>query len=141
MNPCYNDMLFLPHPRSLTRRPMPRIGRAAQFAPFAALSGYDDAVHETARLTDLQAELDTEQLALMDEKLHALLDIIRDQPEITITYFEPDAKKSGGVYLSVTGRIRRVDEVNRQIIFADRTMIAMDSICEIDCSLLPSANE
>ncbi len=136
MNPCYDDILFLPHPRSLNRRPMPRIGRAAQFAPFAALSGYDDAVHETARLTDRQAELDTEQLSLMDEKLHALLDIIRDQPEVTITYFEPDEKKSGGVYLSMTGRIRRVDEVNRQIIFADRTVIAMDSICEIDCSLV-----
>ncbi len=140
MNPCYDDILFLPHPRSLTRRPMPRAGRAAQFAPFAALSGYDDAVNETARLTDRQAEPDTEQLALMDEKLHALLNIIRDQPEITITYFEPDSKKEGGIYLRFTGRIRRVDEINRQIIFTDRTAIRMDRICEIDCSLLPDSN-
>lgn len=141
MNPRYNDMLFMPHPHSLTRRPMTQLGRAAQFAPFAALTGYDDAVHETARLTENQSELDTEQLALMDEKLHALLDIIRDQPEITITYFEPDSQKSGGIHLSITGRIRRVDEVNRQIIFTDRTTIAMDSICEIDCSLQAFANE
>lgn len=141
MNPRYNDMLFMPHPLSLTHRPMTQLGRAAQFAPFAALTGYDDAVHETARLTENQSELDTEQLALMDEKLHALLDIIRDQPEITITYFEPDSQKSGGIHLSITGRIRRVDEVNRQIIFADRTTIAMDSICKIDCSLPVFANE
>ena len=120
---------------------MAQLGRAAQFAPFAALTGYDDAVHETARLTEQQSELDAEQLALLDEKLHALLDIIRDQPEITITYFEPDSRKSGGIYLSITGRIRRVDEVNRQIILADRTTIAMDAICEIDCSLLNASNE
>lgn len=141
MNSCYNDILFLPHPRSLSRRPMPRPGRAAQFAPFAALSGYDGAIEETARLTDRQMEQDEEQLSLMDEKLHALLDIIRDQPEITITFFEPDGKKAGGAYLSITGRIRRVDEINRQIIFADRTIVAMDSICEIDCALLPAANK
>lgn len=137
MNPCYDDLLFLPHPRSMNRRPMPRIGRAAQFAPFAALSGYDDAVQETARLTDCRTEPDTEQLALMNEKIHALLEIIRDQPQITITYFEPDSRKSGGAYLNVTGRIRRVDDINRQIILTDRTVIAMDSICEIDCSLIP----
>ena len=71
----------------------------------------------------------------MDEKLHALLEIIRDQPQVTITFFEPDAKKAGGAYLSVTGRIRRVDEINRQIIFTDRTVIDMDSVCEIDCVL------
>lgn len=141
MTQCYNDILFLPHPHSISHRPMPRIGRAAQFAPFAALTGYEDAVHETARLTDQQAELDAEQLSLMDEKLHALLDIIRDQPEVTILYFEPDSRKNGGSYLSFTGRIRRVDEISRQIIFTDRTAISMDSICEIDCSLILPANE
>ena len=137
MNSYYGDILFLPRHRSNRHPPMPRMGRAAQFAPFAALSGYDDAVHETARLTEAETELDTEQLALMDEKLHALLEIIRDQPEITITFFEPDSQKAGGAYLRVSGRIRRVDEINRQIIFTDRTVIAMDRICEIDCALLP----
>lgn len=131
----YDDILPLPRHRSLRHQPMPRIGRAAQFAPFAALNGYDDAVQETARLTERERAADEDQLALMDERLHALLDVIRDQPEITITFFEPDPHKSGGAYLSITGRIRRVDELNRQIIFTDRTTIAMDSICEIDCSL------
>ena len=131
----YDDIIALPRHRSQRRKPMPRIGRAAQFAPFAALSGYDAAVQETARLTDREREPDEEQLALMDEKLHALQEIIRDQPEITITFFEPDHSKAGGSYLRITGRIRRVDEINRQIILTDRTVIAMDSICEIECSL------
>ena len=136
-DPSYDDIIRLPHPISRRRTPMPRIGRAAQFAPFAALSGYDDAVQETARLTDRLIEQDEESLALMDEKLHALLDVIKDQPEIAITCFEPDEKKAGGSYQRMTGRIRRIDEINRQIILTDRTVIAMDSIFEIDCSLLP----
>ena len=131
----YDDIIRLPHHSSQRRPSMPRIGRAAQFAPFAALSGYEDAVQETARLTDTMTEQDEESLALMNEKLHALLEVIQDQPEITITFFEPDAKKAGGAYLSVTGRIRRVDEINRQIILTDRTVIDMDSVCEIDCVL------
>lgn len=131
----YRDIMILSRPFSRRHSPMPRQNRAAQFAPFAALSGYDSAIAETARLTDREIAADDERLALMDEKIHALLDLIREQPEITITYFEPDSRKSGGAYLSVTGRIRRIDDVNRLIIFADRTTITMDSVCEIDCSL------
>ncbi len=130
----YDDIIHLPRHTSRRRPSMPRIGRAAQFAPFAALSGYDDAVQETARLTDRLIEQDEESLALMNEKLHALLEVIKDQPEISITYFEPDEKKAGGSYQRITGRIRRIDEVNRQIILTDRTTIAMDSIFEIDCT-------
>lgn len=142
MSQSYNDIIALPRHRSRRHQPMPRLGRAAQFAPFAALSGYDAAVQETSRLTERELERDEEGLALMDEKLHALLELIRDQPEITITFFEPDAKKAGGAYLRVSGRIRRIDEINRQIILTDRTVIAMDSIYEIDCSLdaCPSSN-
>jgi len=135
MNGRYDDIIALPHHRSCHRPAMARENRAAQFAPFAALSGYDDAVEETARLTDHAPEFTEEALYLMDEKIHALLDVIRDQPKITITFFEPDPRKEGGAYVSVTGRIRRVDEINRQIILTDRTVIAMDSVCEIDCSL------
>ena len=131
----YDDIIHLPHHTSRRRQAMPRIGRAAQFAPFAALSGYDDAVQETARLTDRLIEQDEESLALMNEKLHALLEVIKDQPEIIITYFEPDEKKAGGSYQRITGRIRRIDEINRLLILADRTAIPMDSIFEIDCAL------
>lgn len=135
MNHRYDDIIGLPRHQSSKHQPMPRSGRAAQFAPFAALSGYDAAVQETARLTERQLEVDEEGLALMNEKLHALLEVIHDQPEITITFFEPDTRKAGGAYISVTGRIRRIDEVRRLIILTDRTEITMDSICQIDCSL------
>ena len=130
----YDDIIHLPHHISRRRPSMPRIGRAAQFTPFAALSGYDNAVEETARLTDRLIEQDEESLALMNEKLHALLDAVKDQPEITITCFVPDEKKAGGSYHRITGRIRRIDEINRQIILTDRTVISMDSVFEIDCT-------
>ena len=135
MNTRYDDIIRLPHPRPLRRAPMSRENRAAQFAPFAALNGYEDAIDETARLTDRVPGTDEEALSLMNEKLHALLDVIRDQPTVTITFFEPDARKEGGAYARVCGRIRRIDETNRQLIMTDRTVIAMDSICEIDCTL------
>lgn len=135
MSTPYDDIIRLPHPRSLRHCPMSRQNRAAQFAPFAALNGYEDAIDETSRLTDRAPGTDEEALSLMNEKLHALLDVIRDQPEVTITFFEPDPHKEGGAYMRVSGRIRRVDEVSRQLILTDRTAIAMDSICEIDCLL------
>lgn len=131
----YHDIIHLPHPVSHLHPAMPQLTRAAQFAPFAALSGYGDAVSETARLTERQIDPDEESLQLMNEQLHALLELIRDQPEINITYFEPDSRKAGGSYHSVTGRIRRIDEINRQIILTDRTVIAMDAITQLDCVL------
>ena len=111
---------------------MPRTGRAAQFAPFAALSGYDDAVQETARLTDRLIEQDEESLALMNEKLRALLEVIKDQPEITITYFEPDEKKAGGSYCSRIVSARKIDPVRQVLITADREEIPMERILALD---------
>jgi len=128
----YDDIIKLPHHVSTNHPRMSMHDRAAQFAPFAALVGYDDAVAETARLTEREIELDEESLALLDEKLHAVLEVVKDLPEVTITYFEPDSKKAGGAYQSVTGRIRRIDEISREIILTDRTVIAMDAICAID---------
>ena len=127
----YDDIIALPRHRSARRQPMPRMGRAAQFAPFAALSGYDAVVEETSRLTEREPGTDEERLALMDERLRALLTVICDRPEVTLTVFEPDSQKAGGAYLRVTGCIRRIDEVNRRIILTDRTSIDMDSVCEI----------
>lgn len=129
---AYDDIIDRQHPAPFRHKRMPSGIRAAQFAPFAALTGYDDAVAETARLTEREIELDEESLALLDEKLHAVLEVVKDLPEVTITYFEPDSKKAGGAYQSVTGRIRRIDEISREIILTDRTVIAMDAICAID---------
>lgn len=137
----YDDILSLPHHVSPTRTPMARENRAAQFAPFAALEGYEACVTEAARLTDRYAEPDEDALALLSDQLHALLAMGREQPEITLTVFEPDAKKTGGAYLSVTGRIRRIDEVSREVILADRTVLSMDLICGIQGVMLPGRED
>ena len=89
--------------------------RAAQFAPFAALRGYDEEIAETARFTDDRQELSNEDIAILNEKLHIIIDNIMSKPEVSITYFIPDDKKSGGAYTTVKGNVRRIDEVNRII--------------------------
>ena len=124
----YEDIIRLPHPTSRKHKRMPLIGRAAQFAPFAALNGYEEAVDETARLTDPCAERDEEMQKRLDEALHRLMEKIGEQPEIAITCFVPDEKKAGGSYTCITGRVRRIDEISREIILTDRTAIPMDRI-------------
>lgn len=127
----YDDIIHLPHHVSAKRPQMSALGRAAQFSPFAALAGYDAAVHETARLTDRYIELDEESKAIISEKLR-MLSVLPGRPEITITYFEPDEKKTGGAYCSVTGQVRRIDEVARTVELADRTVIHMDRIYNME---------
>lgn len=124
----YKDMIALPHPTSRRHPRMPRATRAAQFAPFAALAGYDEAVEETARLTEPQAELGEEGLRRLNEALQTLQNRSGEQPEAAITCFVPDARKTGGAYTCITGRIRRIDEVCRQIHLTDRTVIEMDRV-------------
>jgi len=131
----YDDIIHLPHHISPTRAPMARLSRAAQFAPFAALTGYEEAIGETARLTDRRIGPDDDSIALINDRLRALLAVCREQPEATFIVFEPDGKKAGGAYISVTGRVRRIDEVQREVILTDRTVIPMDSICGIDGEL------
>ena len=137
----YDDILHLPHHVSPRRTPMPRESRAAQFAPFAALDGYEACVTEAARLTDPFAAPDEEALALLNAQLHALLAMGREQPEITFTLFEPDEKKSGGAYLSVAGRIRRIDEVSREVMLTNGTVLLMDRICGMEGVPLPGQEE
>ena len=105
----YSDIIDHPHYVSKTRPQMSELERAAQFSPFAALTGYDAAISETGRLTDEKIELGEETKAVLDMKQQYLLDMISDQPEITVTYFIPDTKKSGGAYASVTGNIKSID--------------------------------
>jgi hypothetical protein len=105
--------------------------RAAQFSPFAALTGYDAAVKESARLTDRQIELDENEIAALDEKLRVLVEQIDQHPEVTITYFEPDKRKAGGAYVTVTGQLKKIDDIERTIIFSDGTNIVISAVVDI----------
>ena len=103
MNNRYDEIINLPHHVSKTRPQMPMSDRAAQFAPFAALTGYDSAIKETGRLTDERIELDEEALTALDMKYQLLMDALNEAPKVTITYFQPDERKAGGKYASQVG--------------------------------------
>ncbi|MBQ3156867.1 MAG: hypothetical protein IJB81_08090 [Clostridia bacterium] len=128
----YEDIIGLSHHVSPRRPQMSNSGRAAQFAPFAALSGFEESIDETARLTDRCTEPDEEALALLNERMLRLTEAVRDRPEITLLCFEPDEKKPGGAYHSITGRVRRIDEVQRRLILADGTEIPFERIHSIE---------
>ena len=131
----YEDIINLPHHVSKKRKRMSQIDRAAQFSPFAALTGYDAAILETGRLTDKRVELDEGTKAILNEKLTIIADFIKEQPEVTITYFEPDTKKDGGAYVDYTGTVRRIDEYERAVIMTDKTSIPIEQIYNIQCEL------
>lgn len=128
----YDDIIHLPHPVSTTRPQMPISDRAAQFAPFAALTGHDAAIKETARLTDERVELDENAKALLDEKLRMIQDMLSLQPEVTVTYFQEDDKKVGGQYISVTGHVKKIDGYRQCIIMTDGEQISLRDIFEIE---------
>ena len=111
---------------------MSMLDRAAQFSPFAALTGYDDAIKETGRLTDKKMELEEEAQELLDRKQQYLQKIIACRPEITVTFFVPDEKKAGGSYASCTGNLRRIDPVERLFVMADGRKIPLDEIADIE---------
>jgi len=127
----YDDIINLPHHVSKTRPQMSIHDRAAQFSPFAALTGYDDAVEETARLTDEQTELSEDTRNRLDEMLRLIADRIDEQPEIEVTYFVPDDLKEGGRYVTLRNRIRRIDEYEKELVFVDGTWIGFNAVAEI----------
>ena len=131
MNRKYDEIINLPHHVSKTRPQMPMSDRAAQFAPFAALTGYDSAIKETGRLTDERIELDEEALTALDRKYQLLMDTLDDAPEVTIIYFQPDARKAGGQYVSATGTVKKVDTFGRRILLQDGTRIPLDSVYDL----------
>lgn len=131
----YVDIIGLPHHTSPTRPRMSVSARAAQFAPFAALTGYGAAVDETARLTDDMIVLDENAKAMLDGKLQIIAEHIAEHPEITVTYFEPDQKKSGGAYRSVTGQVKEIDEYERVIKLCDGVKIPIRQIYAIVSAL------
>ena len=135
MSGKYDDIIDLPHPEPQTHPRMPMRDRAAQFAPYAALTGYDAVIRETGRLTDAQIEPDEEALTALNMKLRLLMDALGDAPEITLLVFRPDARKAGGAYLTVTGRVRKVDEYARLMTLQDGTKIPMDDILDMTGAL------
>ena len=129
----YDDIIDLPRPKS-KHEPMPMSDRAAQFSPFAALTGYGDAIDETARLTDHRIELSEEERAELDYKQQYLSTL--DSPTVTVTYFVPDERKSGGAYVTHTGVLKRVDEVERMVVFKDGLRVPLDEVMDIKCEQL-----
>lgn len=135
----YEDIINLPHHISSKRPQMSMQDRAAQFSPFAALTGYEDAIKETGRLTDVRIELGDEERELLDRKQRYLQECITERPEITLTYFVPDEKKAGGAYISVSGQLKRVDEYARQLVLTNGKKIPLDDIVDIQSDCFPSA--
>ena len=125
-------IINLPHPTSAKHPRMPLSDRAAQFAPFAALSGHSAALVETARLTDQRMELDEDARAALDSKQQLLLERIKERPEITVTWFQPDAKKDGGRYIVSTGRLKRIHEADQVLILVDGLRIPIGDIVELE---------
>lgn len=127
----YNSIMGLPHHVSAKHRHMSMTERAAQFSPFAALNGYEDAVSETARLTDERPDLDEYERDAIDRKLREIMESDEDLP-VTLTYFRPDVKKSGGAYLTLNGKVSDIDEVGRIVIMESGARIPVTDILVID---------
>lgn len=127
----YDDIMDLPHHVSATRPRMSMTDRAAQFQPFRALTGYEDAVHEAARLTDERIELTEDEQARLDAELQKLADDIAHHPQVTVTYFQPDKKKAGGAYVSVTGQLRKIDDVAGVLILTGGECVPIEDVLEL----------
>ncbi len=132
MNEKYRDMLTMSRPVSKKHMPMANADRAAQFSPFAALTGYDAAIMETARLTDRKIEPDEDYRTRMDERLRILSMYLAERPEVTVTHFCKDARKAGGEYRRYTGRLKKMEDYRRALVFADGTELLLDDILEIE---------
>ena len=127
----YDDIIHLSRPVSKKHPPMPMTKRAAQFLPFAALSGFEGEIAEAARLTEAARSLGEDALAALDEQLTLLRQRLPDQPQITITRFVPDEKMAGGHYETLKGQVRRLDEIDRALILTDGTKVDLDAIVEL----------
>ena len=131
----YDDIISLPHHESAKHPKMPALDRAAQFMPFAALTGHNAAVMETERLTDSRMELDEMKKEELNEHLQFIKEQLLQKPQISITYFLPDTQKNGGAYLTITGTVRKIEQTRHQVIMENGTVIPMDDIFEIESAL------
>lgn len=130
----YDDIINLPHPTSQNHPRMSLHDRAAQFSPFAALTGHEAAIKETARLTDDKHILSEDVIEKINGQLKIIAENIGAEQEITVTYFVPDSKKSGGAYVDCDGTVKKIDEYNRTLVMTDNTVIPIEQISRI-CGL------
>ena len=131
----YDDIINLPHHVSEKRPRMSMTDRAAQFSPFAALTGYNSVIRETERLTDRRIVLNEDEKAILNNKLQMILDFIDTAPEITVVYFKNDERKDGGEYLSVSGQVKRIAGDTQELVMTDGTKIPVDDIYDIESAL------
>ena len=135
----YADIIHLSRPKS--KHPsMSLNNRSFQFAPFSALTGYEEKIKETARITSSKIDLTEEEKLKLNDKLEWLKENIKKQPEVIITYFLADKKKSGGSYQKITGNIRRIDEVEKCLVFRDKTKVFLDDIIDIKSDVYYNIN-
>ncbi len=135
MTQNYDDIIDLPYPVPSRYPRMSMIDRGAQFSPFAALTGYDAVIQETARLTDSQIQLDEDAIHSLNEKILLLSEILPQQPKVTITYFCRDDRKSGGSYRSLSGKVIKIDAQNRQITLDCGTSIPFENLYDIQSDI------
>ena len=135
----YDDIINLPHHTSRTRPHMSAYDRAAQFSPFAALTGHDAAISETARLTDTRVEMDEYSKADLNQRLCIIQDQMDEQPKVSITYFQPDKKKSGGAYITAAGCVKKIEEYEHAVVMQDDTRIPIEDIFAIEGEMFECA--
>ena len=128
----YDDIINLPHHVSARHPQMSMYDRAAQFSPFAALTGHDAAIKETERLTEERVELDEDSKELLDEQLQMIREPLDERPEVTFTYFEPDERKQGGAYQTISGRVKKIDEYEHRILLEDGTALMVEHLVSIE---------
>ena len=133
----YDDIIDLPHPVSVKHPQMSLLERAAQFSPFAALSGYEDAIDETARQTKAFMELDEDEKARLDATLQQIRQQIEKHPVVKLTYFEPDERKEGGAYRTMEKNVRKLDEYEKALLFEDGSRVLLKRLVELE--LLPES--
>jgi len=137
----YDDIINLPHHVSTVHPHMPIIDRAAQFSPFAALTGHESAINETARLTEQRIELDEDRKVDLDEKLHIINKNLLSKPNISVTYFLADKHKDGGAYVTINGNIRKIDAYLHCLVMENRLEIPIDDILDISETLFDTLSD
>lgn len=131
-NHKYDDIINLPHHVSTTHPHMSLADRAAQFSPFAALTGHDDAIKETARLTDERPQLDENKIEMLNAQLQFIKEHLDEKLHVTFTYYVPDAKKEGGAYESVTGVVKKIDEYEHKVVLEEGISILIRELIAIE---------